>query len=91
MRRSSLPTVADVARTLTFAPAVHALADRVIACIRDAAGSGAGKEFNAAHLRLEKDARDWSIILGGDAVRPDTSIQLLHPWPLASDGDTSVF
>ena len=71
--RSSLPVVTDVARSLAFAPAVRALAERVIAGI-GAAGAGAGggvrREFNAAHLRLEKDARDWSAIMGGEAVRP---------------------
>ena len=66
--RSSLPVVTDVARSLTFAPAVRALADRVIAGI-SAAGT-TRREFNAAHLRLEKDARDWSVIMGGEAVRP---------------------
>ena len=70
--RSSLPVVTDVARSLAFAPAVRALAEHVVAGI-SAAGAGAGavrREFNAAHLRLEKDARDWSAIMGGEAVRP---------------------
>ena len=64
--------VTDVARSLAFAPAVRALAERVAAGI-GAAGAGASavrREFNAAHLRLEKDARDWSAIMGGEAVRP---------------------
>ena len=74
--------MADVARSLTFAPAVRALADRVIAGISGGAGSGAHKEYNAAHLRLEKDARDWSAIMGGEAVRPDRLVLVLHPWPL---------
>ncbi|KAK9827655.1 hypothetical protein WJX81_004166 [Elliptochloris bilobata] len=67
---SSLPVVTEVARSLTFAPAVRALADRVIAGISGAGGAagGAGREYNAAHLRLEKDARDWSAIMGGEAV-----------------------
>lgn len=72
--RSSLPVVTDVARSLTFAPAVRALAEHVIAGI-SAGGAGGGaarREFNAAHLRLEKDARDWSAIMGGEAVRPNS-------------------
>ena len=71
--RSSLPVVTDVARSLTFAPAVRALAERVVASISAAGAGGTAvrREFNAAHLRLEKDARDWSAIMGGEAVRPN--------------------
>ncbi len=67
--RSNLPLVRDIARTLMFAPAVRALADRVVAGISGGGGLGA-RAFNSVHLRLEKDARDWSIIMGGQAVRP---------------------
>ena len=62
------------ARSLAFAPAMRTLADRVVAGITAAKGAGGDVtpvEFNAAHLRLEKDARDWAIILGGQAVRPN--------------------
>ncbi len=71
--RSNLPLVRDVARTLMFAPDVRALADRVAAGISGGGGGGgAGTPcaYNSVHLRLEKDARDWSIIMGGQAVRP---------------------
>lgn len=63
-------------------PAMRALADRVMAGISGGAGSGARKEYNAVHLRLEKDARDWSAIMGGEAVRPDRRVLFLHPWAL---------
>ena len=70
--RSNLPLVRDVARTLMFAPDVRALADHVIAGISGGGDPGvaAPRAFNSVHLRLEKDARDWSIIMGGQAVRP---------------------
>ena len=72
--RSNLPLVRDVARTLMFAPDVRALADRVVAGISGGGGGGGGagapRAYNSVHLRLEKDARDWSIIMGGQAVRP---------------------
>ena len=54
-----------MARSLEFAPKVAALADRVIHGM-----TMAGKyEYNAVHLRIEKDARDWSQIMGGEQVR----------------------
>ena len=56
--------VGDVARSLSFAPLLEGLAQRIVANMTQS-----GKmPFNAAHLRIEKDARDWSIILGGEAV-----------------------
>lgn len=90
--------VTDVARSLTFAPAVRALADRVVAGISAAGGGGGAvrREFNAAHLRLEKDARDWSAIMGGEAVRPDLQIgHIMHkagfgPVPLRKTCGASV-
>jgi len=70
--RSNLPLVGDVARTLVFAPAVRALADHIVASISGGGGFGgpARRAYNAVHLRLEKDARDWSHRMGGQAVRP---------------------
>ena len=47
-----------------FSPAVQALAERIIASMTARGGS----EYNAVHLRIEKDARDWSTIMGGEAV-----------------------
>ena len=75
-----LPLVADVARTLPFAPSIVALADRVVAGAAAAArapppGPLASPSsplplapFNAVHLRLESDARDWTAIMGGPAA-----------------------
>lgn len=77
----SLPLVTDVARTLTIAPDIIALADRVVAAVASAAlvrppprlrdrraGDLPLAPFNGAHLRLESDARDWTAILGGPAA-----------------------
>ena len=30
---------------------------------------GGQLEYNAVHLRIEKDARDWSQIMGGEQAR----------------------
>lgn len=62
---SNLRLVGEVAKSLYFAPELHALANDVIARMTE----GGALEYNAAHLRIEKDARDWSIIMGGDGVR----------------------
>lgn len=56
--------VTEVARSLEFSPAILAMADRVVAAISKSATS-----YNAVHLRIEKDARDWSQIMGGPEVR----------------------
>lgn len=56
--------VTEVARSLAFAPSMHALAERVIGAM-----TAAAPEYNAVHLRIEKDARDWSQIMGGPEVR----------------------
>lgn len=54
-----------MARSLEFSDKVAELADRVIHGM-----TMAGKyEYNAVHLRIEKDARDWSQIMGGEEVR----------------------
>lgn len=57
---SNLRVVTEVARSLEFAPAIERMAERIVDKI---AKSAAG--FNAVHLRIEKDARDWSQIMGG--------------------------
>lgn len=62
---SNLGVVTEVARSLVFAPSMHALADRVIAAML-----ATTPEYNAVHLRIEKDARDWSQIMGGPEVCP---------------------
>ncbi|KAK9827681.1 hypothetical protein WJX81_007940 [Elliptochloris bilobata] len=75
---SSLPMVTDVARSLTFAPSLRALADRVIAGITGGGAGGAPhQKFNAAHLRLEKDARDWAEIMGGEGALWHSYIQAM--------------
>ena len=57
--------VTEVARSLEFSDKVLELADRVIHGM-----TMAGKyEYNAVHLRIEKDARDWSQIMGGEQVQ----------------------
>ncbi|KAL3132707.1 hypothetical protein ABBQ32_009214 [Trebouxia sp. C0010 RCD-2024] len=61
---SNLRVVTEVARSLEFSDKVTELADRVIHGM-----TMAGKyEYNAVHLRIEKDARDWSQIMGGEEV-----------------------
>ena len=61
---SNLRVVTEVARSLEFSDRVTELADRVIHGM-----TMAGKyEYNAVHLRIEKDARDWSQIMGGEEV-----------------------
>ena len=62
---SNLRVVTEVARSLEFSDKVAELADRVIRGM-----TMAGKhEYNAVHLRIEKDARDWSQIMGGEEVK----------------------
>lgn len=54
----------EVARSLAFAPHLHALADRIVKKLTD----GGRLPFNGVHLRVEKDARDWADIMGGTQV-----------------------
>ena len=56
-----LPLATEVARALPFSAAVDALARRAAVAMA-ARGVFA---FNGVHLRIEKDAGDWAIILGG--------------------------
>ena len=71
---SNLRLAGEVARSLRWSPTVQQLADRVIQGIR-AGGTG---QFNSVHLRIEKDARDWSLIMGGEAVSPSPLHQCSH-------------
>ena len=60
---SNLRVVTEVARSLEFSPFMHSLADRIITAI-----AARSPDYNAVHLRIEKDARDWSQIMGGPEV-----------------------
>ena len=76
-----LPLAAAVARALRFAPPLEALADAVVAGIVRAHGGGGGGSsgggsgggaaaaargaFNGLHLRIERDAADWTSMMGG--------------------------
>ena len=53
-----------VARTLFFNPLLTRLADEIVAGMAEAGV----KAYNSLHLRIEKDARDWSAIMGGTGV-----------------------
>ena len=65
LRRSNLRVVTEVARSLEFSSYVTSLADRIIHGMT----KGGQLEYNAVHLRIEKDARDWSQIMGGEQAR----------------------
>ena len=56
--------VAEVARSLQFSEKVTELANQVINGLTRTGNI----EYNAAHLRIEKDARDWEEIMGGKGV-----------------------
>ena len=73
--RSNLGVVTEVAKSLEFAPAMHALAARVISGM-----AATAPEYNAVHLRIEKDARDWSQIMGGPEVCLCTYTYSSPPW-----------
>lgn len=64
-----------MARSLEFAPAIERMADRIVDKIAKSAHG-----FNAVHLRIEKDARDWSQIMGG----PEVGVILLPQRPSCS-------
>ena len=66
--RSNLRVVTEVTRSLEFSPLMHSMADRVVTAI-----AARSPEYNAVHLRIEKDARDWSQIMGGPEVWMDPS------------------
>ena len=52
-----------MAKSLKWAPGLRRLADKVVKAI-----NAKGRTFNSLHLRLEKDARDWTEIMGGAQV-----------------------
>ena len=54
----------EVAKSLQFAPPLLALADRII----EGMTLGGQLQYNGVHLRIEKDARDWAMIMGGQQV-----------------------
>ena len=62
---SNLRVVTEVAKSLVFSSKIQGMADRIIKGMT----RGGQEDFNAVHLRIEKDARDWSTIMGGEAVR----------------------
>ncbi|KAK9810163.1 hypothetical protein WJX72_005905 [[Myrmecia] bisecta] len=78
---SNLRVVTEVARSLEFSPHIQELADRVIHGMTNAGLH----EYNAVHLRIEKDARDWSQIMGGDAVVWHGYVQAMRQAGFASD------
>ncbi len=61
---SCLPLISRVTRSLPFAPSMHQLADFVIAKMTD---RGVGL-YNGLHLRIEADAGDWRMLMGGEQV-----------------------
>ena len=65
---SDVPRATMVARTLFFAPLLTGLADDIVAGM-EAVGV---ETFNSLHLRIEKDAKDWSMIMGGAGVSRQT-------------------
>ena len=66
--------MSKVARSLPFAPHLEQLAARIVANI-----TGDGRaQFNGAHLRMEKDAKDWSVIMGGEEVQFPRNNIFLH-------------
>lgn len=63
---SNLRLVQEVAGSLQWAPSLKLLANKIIKGILE---EGGGELFDGVHLRMEKDARDWMLILGGREVR----------------------
>ena len=58
---SNLHIVTEVAKSLEFAPTLQALANRIVEGIT----GGGMHAYNGLHLRVERDARDWTNIMGG--------------------------
>ena len=67
---------AEAARTLHFAPALTQLADKVLAGME----ANGLVPFNALHLRMERDAKEWTEYMGGLEVRCMASIQASWCW-----------
>jgi hypothetical protein len=55
-----------VAESLKWPAKLQALAGRVKSGMRDAGGL----QYNSVHFRIEKDAKDWAMIMGGVEVSP---------------------
>jgi hypothetical protein len=53
---------------------LQALADKVMKGIAKQEGSS---DFNGVHLRMEPDAADWSMILGGEEQYRETYLQAM--------------
>mmetsp|Transcript_3827 Transcript_3827/g.11047 ORF Transcript_3827/g.11047 Transcript_3827/m.11047 type:complete len:533 (-) Transcript_3827:775-2373(-) len=70
---SNLRAVTEVARTLEFAPSIEAMADRVVAAIHSTT-----PVFNAVHLRIERDAKDWAQIMGGPEALWNAYVQAMR-------------
>ncbi|CAL8465889.1 g5425 [Coccomyxa elongata] len=62
--RRIIPIVSQIATSLDFSPFVKSLARQVLSMM---AIKGA-KKFNGVHLRIESDARDWAVIMGGEGA-----------------------
>lgn len=60
-RGDVLLLVAEVARSLRFAPHLVQLADQVVHIVTD----GGKRAFNGLHLRIEADASEWLEKIGG--------------------------
>ena len=70
-----------VARTLFFNPLLTRLADEIVAGMAEAGVQA----YNSLHLRIEKDARDWSAIMGGTGVCFLISMPAQHAWHIQID------
>ena len=70
-----------VARTLFFNPLLTRLADEIVAGMAEAGV----KAYNSLHLRIEKDARDWSAIMGGAGVSHFAFMPAQHAWQIQID------
>lgn len=77
-RGSNLAVVTEVAKSLRFSPEIAAMADRIVEAVTE----GGAVPFNGVHLRIEKDARDWAAIMGGQqvGVRGSRTGRHLAPW-----------
>jgi len=60
----TLPIAAAVAASLEFPPHLRALADKASSVMT----SQGRAPYNGVHLRVEKDAEDWALIMGGPGV-----------------------
>lgn len=85
---SAMPLVGQVALSLSFSRAVDSLASLVIQALQGGSGdTGKGavdSKYNGVHLRIEKDAQDWSTTLGGQQV-----LQGVERWVCVGDRLTS--